>query len=103
MFTLVVDLNVKPGMRDRFLAAIEANATASLRDEPGCVRFDVVQDNDDPDHFFLYEVYEDEAAFRAHRAAPHFPRWRAAAAVCLREDGGQTNTYCTTVFPRTSS
>ena len=101
MFTLVVDLNVKPGMRERFVAAIEENAAASLRDEPGCLRFDVVQDNDDPDHFLLYEIYEDEAAFHAHRAAPHFPRWREAAAVCLREGDGQTNTYCTPVLPRT--
>jgi autoinducer 2-degrading protein len=102
MFTLVADLNVKPDMRDRFLAAIEENAAASLRDEPGCLRFDVVQDIDDPDHFLLYEIYEDETAFEAHRAAPHFPRWREAAAACLREDDGQTNTYCTTVFPRAS-
>jgi quinol monooxygenase YgiN len=100
MFALLVDLNVKPEMRDRFLAAIEQNAASSLRDEPGCLRFDVVRDNDDPDHFLLYEIYEDEAAFQAHRAAPHFSRWREAAAVCLREDDGQTNTRCTLVFPR---
>jgi (4S)-4-hydroxy-5-phosphonooxypentane-2,3-dione isomerase len=87
-------------MRSRFLEAIQENAAASLRDEPGCVRFDVVQDNDDANHFMLYEVYADAAAFEAHRAAPHFPRWREAAAVCLREVDGQKNTYCTTVFPR---
>jgi autoinducer 2-degrading protein len=99
MFTLVVDLNVKPEMRERFPAAIEENAAASLRDEPGCLRFDVVEDNDDPNHFLLYEVHADESAFQAHRAAPHSPRWRAAAAVCLREGDGQTNTYGTTVLP----
>ena len=99
MFTLVVDLNVKPEMRQRFLAEIEENAAASLRDEPGCLRFDVVQDNDDANHFLLYENYEDEAAFEAHRSAPHFPRWREAAAVCLQEHGGQTNTYGTLVRP----
>jgi autoinducer 2-degrading protein len=96
MFTLVVDLNVKPEMRERFLAAIQENAL-SLREEPGCLRFDVVQDSDDANHFLLYEVYEDEAAFESHRSAPHFPRSREAAAVCLREGDGQTNTYGTLV------
>jgi hypothetical protein len=61
-----MDLNVKPEMRERFLAAIEENTAASLRDEPGCLRFDMVHDNDDPNHFLLHEH---EAAFEAHRAA----------------------------------
>ena len=102
VYTVIVSLRVRPDMVDRFLEAMRENSRASRRDEPGCLRFDVVQDNDDSNHFLLYEIYEDEAAFEAHRAAPHFPRWREAAAVCLREHGGQTNTYCTPVFPRAS-
>jgi (4S)-4-hydroxy-5-phosphonooxypentane-2,3-dione isomerase len=98
VFALVVELYVRPDKRQQFLRAIEANATASVRDEPGCFRFDVVQDRDDPDHFFLYEVYTDEAAFEAHRSAPHFPVWRAAAATCLRADDGQRNVSCNVVF-----
>jgi (4S)-4-hydroxy-5-phosphonooxypentane-2,3-dione isomerase len=98
VFALVVELYVRPDKRQQFLRAIEANATASVRDEPGCFRFDVVQDRDDPDHFFLYEVYTDEAAFEAHRSAPHFPVWRAAAATCLRADDGQRNVPCNVVF-----
>ena len=100
MFALVVELHVKPGLREQFLAAIGENSAASVRDEEGCLRFDVVQDDADPDHFFLYEVYADDAAFQAHRAAAHFHRWRAAAAVCLREGDGQRNVSCRTVFPR---
>ena len=57
-------------MRDRFLAAAQDDSTFSVRDEPGCLRFDVLQDNADPDHFFFYEVYRDEAAFQAHAQAP---------------------------------
>ena len=72
-------------MRDKFLAAAEDDSTCSVRDEPGCLRFDVLQDNADPDHFFFYEVYRDEAAFQAHGQAPHFARWRAAAAEVLAE------------------
>jgi (4S)-4-hydroxy-5-phosphonooxypentane-2,3-dione isomerase len=96
MFVLVVSLRVRPGKDRQFLAAIEANATASLRDEPGCRRFDVLRDNADPQHYLLYEVYDDEAAFQAHRAMPHFPVWRRAAAECVDE---QVNTPTSLVFP----
>src|SRR5438552_6782380 len=98
MFALVVSLRVKPDMRDRFLAAAQDDSTCSVRDEPGCLRFDVLQDNADPDHFFFYEVYQDEVAFQAHGQAPHFARWRAGAAEVLVEPANATR--CTTVSPR---
>jgi autoinducer 2-degrading protein len=95
MFVLVVSLRVKPDKDRRFLAAIEANAAASRRDEPGCRRFDVLRDNADPHHYLLYELYDDEAAFHEHRNMPHFPVWRQAAAECLDE---QVNTPTTLLF-----
>jgi (4S)-4-hydroxy-5-phosphonooxypentane-2,3-dione isomerase len=98
MFVLVVSLRVKPGKDEQFLAAIEANATASRRDEPGCRRFDVLRDNADPHHYLLYEMYDDETAFQAHRDSPHFPVWRQAAADCLEAEGGQVNTATTLLF-----
>lgn len=99
MFAVVVELHVRPRKREEFLVAAAENSAASVRDEPGCLRFDVVQDRDDPDHFFFYEVYVDEAAFEVHRSTPHFPRWRAAAAECLRDDDGQRNVVGPTVCP----
>jgi (4S)-4-hydroxy-5-phosphonooxypentane-2,3-dione isomerase len=85
MYVLVVSARVKPEQRGRFLEAIEDNAVRSVRDEPGCLRFDVVVDNDDPDHYLFYEVYRDAEAFAAHRDSEHFARWREAADVCLSE------------------
>jgi quinol monooxygenase YgiN len=74
------------------LEAIEDNAVTSVGDEPGCLRFDVVVDNDDPDHYLFYEVYRDAAAFAAHRDSEHFARWREAADVCLSEPLEATHT-----------
>ena len=85
MYAVVVPLKVKPEMREKFIAAAQDDSTCSVRDEPGCVRFDVIQDNADPDRFYFYEVYKDEAALKAHRQTPHYPRWRAAAAEVLAE------------------
>src|SRR5687768_11590205 len=97
MHALVVSLYVKPGMRDRFLAAAEDDSICSVRDEPGCVRFDVLEDIADPNHFFFYEVYQDEAAITAHRQMPHYPRWREAAEVVLERSSVTTAAM---LFPR---
>jgi (4S)-4-hydroxy-5-phosphonooxypentane-2,3-dione isomerase len=99
MHTVIVNLQVKPDMVEAFLEAMAENSRASRRDEPGCLRFDVHRDNDDPNHFVLYELYADERAFtEAHRGAPHYEKWRAAAAELL-EPGGQVSTFATPVFP----
>ena len=79
MFSLVVQMEVRSDRREEFLAGMTANAEASVRDEPGCLRFDVSAAADDPNRFFLYELYTDAAAFEAHKASPHFARWRSVA------------------------
>lgn len=52
--------------------AMQVNAAASVRDEPGCLTFDVMRDRSDVDLVWLYEVYVDEAAFEAHTQTAHF-------------------------------
>jgi autoinducer 2-degrading protein len=99
MYTVIVSLQVKPEMVDRFVEAVLENSRASRRDEPGCLRFDVHRVIADPGRFLLYELYADERAFtEAHRGAPHYQRWRDAVAELL-EPGGQVNTFATPVFP----
>jgi (4S)-4-hydroxy-5-phosphonooxypentane-2,3-dione isomerase len=96
MFVLLVSLRVRPDKERQFLTAITANAAASVREEPGCRRFDVLRDDADPRHRLLYEVYDDEAAFQAHRGTRHFAAWRRAAAECVDE---QVNTAATLLYP----
>jgi (4S)-4-hydroxy-5-phosphonooxypentane-2,3-dione isomerase len=96
MLAIWVKVRVKPEARERFLAAIEADALGSERDEPGCLRFNVLQDGQDQNVYYFYEVYRDEAALEAHRAAPHFALWRAAADTL---DGAAEAIRCRTVFP----
>ena len=86
-------------MVDQIPRSVGENSRASRRDEPGCLRFDVHRDNDDPNHFVLYELYADERAFAEdHRAAPHYEKWRAASAELL-EPNGQVNTFASPAFP----
>ena len=61
VLTLMVKLHVKPEKVDEFLIAMEANARASAKDEPGCLRFDVSRDLEDTSLIHLYEVYLEPA------------------------------------------
>jgi (4S)-4-hydroxy-5-phosphonooxypentane-2,3-dione isomerase len=96
MLAMWVKVRVKPDARERFLKAIEVDALGSERDEPGCMRFNVLQDAQDQNVYYFYEVYRDEAALEAHRAAPHYAVWRAAADTL---DGAPQATRCQTLFP----
>jgi autoinducer 2-degrading protein len=96
MLAMWVKVRVKPGERERFLKAIEADALGSERDESGCYRFNVLRDSADPNLYYFYEVYEDQAALEKHRTMPHYAIWRAAADTL---DGPTEPTRCETVFP----
>ena len=89
MFSMVVSMEVRPESREEFLAGMAANAEASVRDEPGCLRFDICSVDGDENRFVLYELYTDADAFAAHKAAPHFAQWRTVAEQVLV---GQVNT-----------
>ena len=72
MFAVIVELKIKPGQSDAFMPLMRANAAASLREEPGCRQFDVCLDEDAASRVWLYEVYDDAAAFQAHLKTAHF-------------------------------
>lgn len=72
MYSLLLKTYLQPGSLEPFMDAMRVNATSSVRDEPGCLVFDVLSDRSDPQVVWLYEVYEDEAAFEAHLLTPHF-------------------------------
>ena len=79
MYVVIVDIQIKPEHRAAFVEEMLANARASLHDEPGCVRFDVVEDEADANHLILYEIYRDRAAFEQdHLKRDHFLKWRDA-------------------------
>jgi (4S)-4-hydroxy-5-phosphonooxypentane-2,3-dione isomerase len=77
-------VRIRPGQVEEFLAATLTNARASLG-EPGVLRFDVIQDEADPAHVVLVEVYRDGDASAAHKLTPHYAAWRDAVAEMMAE------------------
>ena len=80
MLALVVEFRIEPAHVAAFEAAIIANARASRDTEPGCRQFDVCRDPADPGLFFLYELYDDDAAIQAHLRTPHYLHMEATTA-----------------------
>ena len=97
MKVLLVTIKIKPEHRDAFMEAMMDDARGSNNDEPGCLRFDVLQDEEDPDTIHLYEAYRDQAALEAHRQAPHYIRWRDTVQDWFAEP--PVRRMCANVFP----
>ncbi|WP_419913103.1 putative quinol monooxygenase [Hoeflea sp.] len=80
MYAVTVTFRIKPEHWQPFLSAVRTNASASIENEAGCQRFDVCTDPDRPHEVFLYEIYDDEAAFETHHGTDHYAVFSEAAA-----------------------
>ena len=69
---------------EAFTEATRLNARLTLL-EPAVLRFDVLQQQDDPTRFVLVEVYRDAEAAAAHKETQHYPVWREAVAPMMAE------------------
>lgn len=84
MFIMLVYIHVNEEALEAFLEASMENAEAS-RQEPGVVRFDVIQQAEDPSRFLLIEIYRDEEAPAQHKETAHYLRWRETVAPMMAE------------------
>jgi quinol monooxygenase YgiN len=84
MHIVHVHVHVKPEFVEAFKQATLANASNSLK-EAGNVRFDVVQQVDDPTRFVLIEMYQTAEASAAHKETAHYKLWRDAVMKMMAE------------------
>jgi (4S)-4-hydroxy-5-phosphonooxypentane-2,3-dione isomerase len=70
-----VMVQVKPDSITKFIEATVKNHDASVK-EPGNLRFDILQNADDPSHFMLYEAYETDEAAADHKKTGHYLEWK---------------------------
>jgi (4S)-4-hydroxy-5-phosphonooxypentane-2,3-dione isomerase len=84
MNLVCVHVHVKPEHREAFIEATLENARNTIQ-EPANLRFDVLQQADDPNRFMLYEVYLDDAGASAHKQTAHYAKWRDTVASWMQE------------------
>lgn len=79
MRALIVQAQVRPECLDEFVSANAVMAATTMREEPGCLRYDLCELDGDSSTILFYEVYADDAAFDAHQRTPHFSVWQEVA------------------------
>jgi len=75
MYVVAVTIWVKPESLQPFIESTLENARNTRR-EPGNLRFDVLQAEDDPARFLLYEAYRAKDEFLKHQQTPHYLLWK---------------------------
>jgi len=95
LYVVTVDFATAPENFERFKQILDVNAKASVADEPGCRQFDIYEIATSPNHLFLYEVYDDEAAFQQHMNAPHFKKFSDAITTLVTSRTGTRGTMLT--------
>jgi autoinducer 2-degrading protein len=75
MVIFQIDHYVKPEFIDAYRAAVREDARNSVL-EAGVLRFEVFQDQADPAHFTLLEVYRDLQARDFHLQKPYLLKFR---------------------------
>lgn len=96
MIIVHVFIHAKPNMIGAFKEANVKNARSSSR-EPGILRFDVMQEEDDPTRFLLVEIYKDDKAIAQHKQTPHYAEWLEFAEPMLAEP--RTKIIYKNIFP----
>ena len=85
MYVVLVQITVRLEMVAEFERLLLHNARESVARDPGCLRFDVSQDVDDPTRWILHEVYDTAESHAAHRQSPHFLAYDAFASEAVEE------------------
>lgn len=84
--TLYAEFTVKPGNEDR-VADMMRQLTEEVRREPGNQLFLPYTRETNPREYFVFEVYEDDAAFQEHISADYGARFNGELADLIEEDG----------------
>jgi autoinducer 2-degrading protein len=81
-YAVVATYEIAEDQIEAFLPFLRAHRDRCLKDEPGTLRFDILRP---AGKLMLYEVYENEAAFQAHRNGASVKRFQEEAAAIPRK------------------
>ena len=88
VLTVVAKIRAAKGKGDALAALLREQAGVVRKNEQGCLAYRPHRSSKDPDLFLFYEQYKDDAAFDAHRKAPHLAAYRE------RREKAASSLYC---------
>jgi len=96
LYIVHVYIQVKPEFVEECLKATIENARNSIQ-EPGIVRFDVIQQQDDRTRLLLIEVYRTIEDTAKHKETHHYNKWRDTVKKMMAEP--RKSVKYTNIFP----
>ena len=75
IYSMLFHVTANAGKRQQLLEFLQWDGKESLRHERGTLRFDIFQDPENFDAFYVYEAYEDDVAFEEHKTHDPYKRW----------------------------
>jgi quinol monooxygenase YgiN len=88
MIALYAEFTAQPGCTQEVADLLQGLAVA-VRAEPGNAVFDIYQLESDPRRFFVYEIYEDQAAIDTHLQAEYGTLFNKRLNALIEEQGSQ--------------
>ena len=86
--SLYAEFTARDG-QEAAVATLLTTFAKQVRAEPGNLLFNPHRKQDNAMAFFVYEIYQDEAAFNAHINAEHGRVFNEALALLIVEEGSQ--------------
>lgn len=80
----IAELDIDPAQRAGFISAVREEMEEAVRVEPGVLAIYAVAEKDDPSRLRFFEIYANEAAYRAHLESPHFKKYVATTTPMIR-------------------
>jgi quinol monooxygenase YgiN len=92
--TVCAELRAAKGKGDALATLLVEQMAAVRASEPGCTAYLAHRSTTDPELFFFYETYVDDAAFEVHRASPVLAKFRERRERdALTEGGAKVTLY----------
>ena len=76
-YVRIAELEVDPAQLESFKAAAKEVGESSVRVEPGCLVLYAVSEKENPGRVIVFEIFQDEDAYKTHVQTPHFQKFRA--------------------------
>lgn len=77
-YVRVAEIEIDPAQIEPYKAAVKEQIEAAVRLEPGVLALYSVSDKENPAHVFVFEIYADAEAYKAHLETAHFKKYKSA-------------------------
>ena len=76
-YVRVAEIEIDPAHLEAYTAAVKEQIEAAIGLEAGVLALYSVADKDNPAHVFVFEMYADIDAYKAHLETAHFKKYKA--------------------------